>query len=178
VQVAACDPRHTLLSLSRAQRHEQAAFVDLYIFEDSAESLARHMLLTAIFLDPSMDSLRRAQTFLEVYGNALIRESTAAYLRTLLKDLESIYEGACPHIAALFDFSALKYHDKDDLTAAFSMMRKHASYDMGKAWDHRCRKWLGDRYDVRRNMVSTVTKGVPGVGGVQACLFFTSDRSK
>lgn len=24
---------------------------------------------------------------------------------------------------------------------------------MGKAWDARCRRWYGDRYDVRRNMV-------------------------
>lgn len=35
---------------------------------------------------------------------------------------------------------------------------------MGKAWDARCRRWYGDRYDVRRNMVRGTRLG--GTWGV------------
>lgn len=31
-----------------------------------------------------------------------------------------------------------------------------AKFNMAKAWDDRCRKWYGDRYDFRTNMVSLI----------------------
>jgi Domain of unknown function (DUF4470)/Domain of unknown function (DUF4471) len=146
LQVAACDPRHTLFTMCRAARHPLAdtAVVDFHVFEDTPECLARHILLVAILLDPSLEPLSRSQIFLEVFGNAMLRESTAKYLCNLLQELEGLFEKTR---------AALRYQEKDAITSAFAMMRKHASFDIAKAWDHRCRKWFGDRYDFRRNMV-------------------------
>ena len=36
---------------------------------------------------------------------------------------------------------------------ALQKWRNAVVYDMVKAWDARARKWYGDRYDFRRNLV-------------------------
>lgn len=39
---------------------------------------------------------------------------------------------------------------------------------MVKAWDYRCRKWYGDRYDFRRNMVGPAAMRWLGAWGLLA----------
>ncbi len=57
-------------------------------------------------------------------------------------------------LAALLDLSLLKFQDKDRLVEALQHYRTKTAYDMVQAWDARSRKFYGDRYDARRNMVS------------------------
>ncbi len=57
-------------------------------------------------------------------------------------------------LTALLDLSLLKFQDKDRLVEALQHYRTKTAYDMVQAWDTRARKFYGDRYDARRNMVS------------------------
>jgi dynein assembly factor 3 len=50
------------------------------VYEADPEVLARHVLLLAVLLDETYPVRDRVETFLEVHGNALLSEKTAAYL--------------------------------------------------------------------------------------------------
>lgn len=56
-------------------------------------------------------------------------------------------------IANALDISLLKYQERDAIIDALHKYRSSVDYDMAKAWDARCRKWYGDRFDFKRNMV-------------------------
>ena len=76
VAVGICEMRSiesTAIFITSAQVH-------LYVWEDCPEGLARHLLLTAVALDASLPPRQRAETLLELHGNALLRETTASYL--------------------------------------------------------------------------------------------------
>nr|F5A894.1 RecName: Full=Dynein axonemal assembly factor 3 homolog; AltName: Full=Dynein assembly blocked protein 1; AltName: Full=Paralyzed flagella protein 22 [Chlamydomonas reinhardtii]AEC04845.1 axonemal dynein assembly protein PF22 [Chlamydomonas reinhardtii] len=194
LQVAPYDARHTLTTLSRACRHPalmrqlppgQPA-CRLYVWEDSPEGLARHVLLAAVLLDGGVPAAQRGQLLLELHGNAVLRRRAAEYLDEKARQLESLFVGlaagqpppAGPEaearglaaLAALLDLSLLKFQEKDLIvealqrwrlpnptsstsTSAASASAAAAPYDMVAAWDGRCRKVYGERYDFRRNMV-------------------------
>lgn len=59
-------------------------------------------------------------------------------------------------LASLLDISTLTYKERDSLAEIFRSYRGTGAYDMEKAWDIRCRKLLGDRFDFKKNMVSCV----------------------
>lgn len=44
-------------------------------------------------------------------------------------------------------------HDQAGTPLPRCTRRSKASFDMAQAWDARCRKWFGDRYDARHNLV-------------------------
>lgn len=54
--------------------------VQLYVWEDCPEGLARHLLQAAVALDAGLPPRQRAETLLELHGNALLRDTTASYL--------------------------------------------------------------------------------------------------
>ena len=56
-------------------------------------------------------------------------------------------------LSKVLDLSLLKYQERDALIEAFHKYRSSVDYDMAKAWDARGRKWYGDRFDFKRNMV-------------------------
>ena len=50
------------------------------MYEEEPEGLARHLLLLSVMLDGSLPARERVEVLLELHGNALLRENTAAYL--------------------------------------------------------------------------------------------------
>jgi hypothetical protein len=108
-QVCPYDCRHTLATLCRAERGDDAADaagatphghpqqqqhrrrrrLHLVVYEEEPEALARHMLLLHAALDGGGGGGVRApaELLLELHGNALLRARTARYL------------GACGHTA-------------------------------------------------------------------------------
>lgn len=147
--------------------------MQLHVHEEEPEGLARHLLLLSILLDSSIPAKDRIQTLLEVHGNALVRQRTAEYveergraIEALLVDLGSGTSpqeaaanrsktgdeaGAC--LASILDISMLKFQDRDRIVESLQKYRRQVDYDMVKAWDTRSRKFYGDRYDFRRNMI-------------------------
>lgn len=107
LQLASYDPRHTLTTICRATRHAALSDrpVHLYVHEEEPEVLARHLLLTAVLLDDSLLARERMETFLELHGNALLREKTAAYLGTAARPAG--VRPFLPPIASTLDRSCL-----------------------------------------------------------------------
>lgn len=248
LQVTPYDSRHTLYTMCRMGRHSQEQ-VQLFVYEEEAEALARHMLLVSVLLDGTLLAKERMETFLELHCNVLLREKTAKYLggccsrqsmgacllgvlvqevscmcascrragallgtpgslshpgglhalsasaafvvsaeergRALEQMLVALSsKGELPTaqssnsssksgadaaagagasepmgdngiglLASLLDISMLKFQDRDAIVEALQKYRQSVAYDMVKAWDARSRKWYGDRFDFRRNMV-------------------------
>ena len=161
VQVAPYDPRHSIQTICHLGRHNLPADaqIELYVWEENAEALARHMILWAILLDTSLLDTVRMQRFLEVLGNAFLRQDTADYLVSKCKQLEAAlaakFAGKADVgvLASLVGTDLLSFADRDALLAAITGASEGQTYDMAKAWDGRCRMWYADRYDFRRNMV-------------------------
>lgn len=138
----------------------------LYIYEDNVEALARHLILLAVLLDDSQEHAVRMQRFLEVFGNIFLREDTVDYLKHLCRELETLLSsmiaddsGNCVGpLKNMLDISMLRYEAKDALLSSIEQARSSTHLDMKSAWDLRCRRWYGDRYDFRRNMVRKVTQ--------------------
>ncbi|GFH07897.1 paralyzed flagella protein 22, partial [Haematococcus lacustris] len=83
LQVASYDCRHTLYTMCRLNRHSAALGnrpVHLYVYEEEAEVLARHLVLWSVMLDAALPARERVEVLLELHGNALLRERTADYL--------------------------------------------------------------------------------------------------
>ncbi|KAG2424086.1 hypothetical protein HXX76_014762 [Chlamydomonas incerta] len=156
--------------------------VSLVVWEDCPEGLARHVLLAAVLLDGGVPAKQRAELLLELHGNAVLRQRAAEYLDEKARQLEALFvglaagqppptgpEAECRGLAALaqmLDLSLLKFQEKDLIVEALQRWRIPAAapttaaaaaavppYDMVGAWDGRCRKVYGERYDFRRNMV-------------------------
>ena len=162
LQVAPYDPRHTLQTMCQASRHDTAAdTVHMYVYEDNAEALARHILLLGILFDTSRQQSDRVTMFLEVFGNLFIREETRQYLQLRSKKLENIVSskiagsssGDDDVMGQLLDLGSMRFEAKDKLLAAIVQSRNDPTVDVKHAWDQRSRKWYGDRYDFRKNAV-------------------------
>eukprot|EP00201_Polytomella_parva_P020331 CAMPEP_0175046950 /NCGR_PEP_ID=MMETSP0052_2-20121109/5320_1 /TAXON_ID=51329 ORGANISM="Polytomella parva, Strain SAG 63-3" /NCGR_SAMPLE_ID=MMETSP0052_2 /ASSEMBLY_ACC=CAM_ASM_000194 /LENGTH=1015 /DNA_ID=CAMNT_0016310763 /DNA_START=40 /DNA_END=3087 /DNA_ORIENTATION=- len=113
LQVCPYDARHTITTLGRSIRHSLSSlpksdssscvesvtsksddpFVDLFVYEDSPEGLARHLLLVSTWLDSNLPLETRAQVLLEIHGNAFVRPSTAAYIDAQGRVLEKLIAG-------------------------------------------------------------------------------------
>jgi hypothetical protein len=65
-------------TLQEQSQHRQQ--LHLYVYETEPEVLARHMLLLALLFDAALPVRSRAEMFLELHGNAVLRQKTADYL--------------------------------------------------------------------------------------------------
>lgn len=166
LQVAPYDPRHTAQTMCQASRHGSAAgTIHIYVYEDTPEALARHILLLGILLDSSLLPSDRVTMFLEVFGNLFIREETSKYLQCRTKQLENIVNrkisgsgsGEDDLMHQLLDLSLMRFEAKDKLLSAIVQSRSSPSIDVKHAWDTRSRKWYGDRYDFRKNAVCCIS---------------------
>ena len=78
----------------RARRHP-ARPLHLYVFDGPVEVLARHLLLLGVVHDWAVPLRHRANTFLEVYGNALVQERTERYVADKGTELVDSPSGEC-----------------------------------------------------------------------------------
>eukprot|EP00241_Pyramimonas_parkeae_P002786 CAMPEP_0114260650 /NCGR_PEP_ID=MMETSP0058-20121206/20620_1 /TAXON_ID=36894 /ORGANISM="Pyramimonas parkeae, CCMP726" /LENGTH=521 /DNA_ID=CAMNT_0001375939 /DNA_START=100 /DNA_END=1665 /DNA_ORIENTATION=+ len=158
LQVAPSDPRHSITTLAKSWRRQPNREVRTLVWEPSVEGLARHMLLFSIMMDTKLTMRDRMQIFVEVYGNIKIREKTAEYIEEQGKILASVVldsnmgEADGP-FNKLFDFSNLKFKEKDELVDVLRSYTRKVDYHMDAAWEWRCRKFYGDRYEYIRNLV-------------------------
>ena len=211
------------------QMQQQQPWLQLCVYEDEPQLLARHMLLAYALLSGASPPAARPALLLELHGSALLSARAGRWLAEasgVLEDavalslaggggggggddalaealsraqLAGADDGRPPRdagagagagagaraqkgdgdskaaataaaderrrrerrrrdaarLAALFDLSRLKIQQRDALAEALRRWRPDlARYDMVAAWDARCRRWFGDRYDSRANLVS------------------------
>ena len=113
--LGASDARHVITTVARLYRH-QTQNLNFYILEPSAPALVRNLLFLNILWNSKLElgNLEKAETFLELYGNVLVREKTANFIKTQAMEIIKLVNGE-GELSKLFDFSLLKYRERDDL---------------------------------------------------------------
>ncbi|XP_008536239.1 dynein axonemal assembly factor 3 isoform X2 [Equus przewalskii] len=153
------DGRHLLRTLARAALWPRRRF-RFYVLENNLEAVARHMLIFSLALeDPEKMGLQeRSETFLEVWGNALLRPAVATFvcaqadrLAHLVPEPDRLAE-QLPWLS----LGALKFRERDALEAIFRFWaggeKGPEAFPMSRLWDSRLRHYLGSRYDARRGV--------------------------
>ncbi|XP_012890025.1 PREDICTED: dynein assembly factor 3, axonemal [Dipodomys ordii] len=153
------DGRHLLRTLARASLWPRRGF-QFYVLENNLEAVARHMLIFSLALEEldKMGIQERSETFLELWGNALLRPPVAAYVRAQAARLAQLVpepdrlERQFPWLR----LCALKFRERDALEAVFRFWsgaeRGPAAFPVRRLWDARLRHYLGSRYDARHGV--------------------------
>ncbi|KAI5757322.1 DNAAF3 [Gulo gulo luscus] len=153
------DGRHLLRTLARAALWPRRR-LHFYVLENNLEAVARHILIFSLALEEpeKMGLQERSETFLEVWGNALLRPQVAAFVRAQAKRLVHLVpepdrlEEELPWLS----LGALKFRERDALEAVFRFWaggeKGPEAFPMSRLWDSRLRHYLGSRYDARRGV--------------------------
>ncbi|KAL3318323.1 Dynein assembly factor 3, axonemal [Cichlidogyrus casuarinus] len=119
--------------------------------ESNAENYARQLLLLHMMLQSNKQlSLQdRSEYFLEIFGNSMIREKSSEYLKKLSDHLLKEITSDSKIDQNVFDYSSLKFIEKDILENLFKFWRSNSikGFDASQFWDLRVRQDLGIRYD-------------------------------
>ncbi|KDO30945.1 hypothetical protein SPRG_04133 [Saprolegnia parasitica CBS 223.65] len=145
------DIRHVLTTISRSRRWQKRP-LHIYLFEKANESLARALLLLQIVHEWELPLRQRCNTFLEVFGNALLQERTSEFIEEKAKELVELVCNEHGRLADLVDVSHLKMKDRDALVETFQSWHTSVPFDIVKLRDHRLRHFYENRYDYRANL--------------------------
>ena len=149
--IGAADLRHLLLTMANNQPGRNVHF---YLIEANLEVFARHMLFLSLIaeLPDQIGNQEKAEMFIELYGNTMLRSQVLEYVRMKSNDLikcvtDDDYLKQClPRL----DISSLKYKERDFLEGIFKFWRNtDIAFDIKKMWESRVRSFLGVRYDSR-----------------------------
>ncbi|KAL7549250.1 hypothetical protein ACHAWF_012514 [Thalassiosira exigua] len=155
------DPRSVLETIAEASTKNADSSkntpVELrfYVVEERPEVLARHFLLLHILYDRTVPVRQRAALYLEVFGNASVRDKTAAYLEEKGKALvDLVLDGKEQQgMEDMLDLSLLKQRELDDLADVFASWRTSQESDLREMRDEVLRSFYRDRYDCREGVV-------------------------
>ena len=167
------DPRHIFTTLARSRRHNKTGALkerslSFHVYESNMAETARHVLLLCVLMTDDLPPSDRVERFLEIFMNATLRDSTAELVERLAERLErvvgAIFAGEAEdtpeikndRITQVFDFSLLKFKEKDELMECFRSWKRAGEktpFDADAARDKRLRKYYGDRFDHRKNIV-------------------------
>lgn len=162
----ACDVRHILRTLASLRRREEqkevpatsAQTYHFYLYEPNLRLHCRHLFFLQWLLD-SMFALEeledRVLMFLDVFGNALTRDSTAAQARRvvqrLLQGLEKEEESP---LLRLVSFSEMKLKERDFVEQQLRHWVCDASHaEVDEQWTQRLQREMAERYDNRDNLI-------------------------
>jgi len=155
--IGSADARHILTTISNL-RSDYNGKINFYVEESSLENIARQVLLINLALESAtkLNTGNKSEMYLELFGNSLIRGDTEKYL--VEQSNEFIRMITNPSYAEnnfpVFDFSNLKFKEKDLLEGIFKFWRSsggNGAFKMAELWNSRVRSHLGIRYDSRDN---------------------------
>lgn len=153
--VGSGDGRHILKTLTKL--HKSKREINFYVIENDLETVARQILLINL-ANESLNKygvLEKAELFLDLFGNSLIRDVTEDYLCKKADEFikwitdNNRVESGC----LSWDFSNLKFKERDQLEGIFKFWRNkdESIFNIKECWDQRLRHHLGVRYDSREN---------------------------
>ncbi|RHY11830.1 hypothetical protein DYB25_001026 [Aphanomyces astaci] len=146
------DIRHVLATIARSRRWKKRP-LHIYLYEKSPECLARALLLLQIVNDWEVPLRQRCNTFLEVFGNALVQGRTAEYIEEKAKQLVELVCNESGHLADVIDLSHLKMKSRDALVETFQSWHTNVPFNSERLRDQRLRHYYENRYDYRNNLV-------------------------
>lgn len=127
----------------------KAVKLHVTIGETSVTGIARILLLFKILFQSQIPKDEKILFFLELYGNGKIRQKTADFLKIVGKEIER----DMLECNGIFDFSRLKFREKDDLISVLKFWRSDNKFDFDKLWDQRLLNYFKRRYDARENVI-------------------------
>jgi dynein assembly factor 3 len=93
----------------------------------------------------------KAELFLEVFGNLMVRSKTADFISSKATELIDTLTNETGILAKLVQFK-IKYRERDDLEFVFKFWRKELGFDCKALWTLRLTQYLKNRYDARDNV--------------------------
>jgi hypothetical protein len=83
------DVRHLLHTLGEScpLSKDRTKTINIYIHERHKENLCRTLLLLTLICERQLSMRERQEIFLDLYANTLIRDKSAEYLETIVKEL-------------------------------------------------------------------------------------------
>nr|CAI5854155.1 unnamed protein product [Callosobruchus analis] len=170
--VGGSDCRHVLQTAARKYRHKNVK-LNFYLLDACLESIGRQLLLLYIALQPqqSMGLDQKTKTFMELYGNTLVRPSVAKFLSIAASDLVKMitnYDYLNEMLNCVsFD---IKYKERDYLENLLKFWIGKDEFSICDCWDRRLRKMLGVRYDSKLGAFDwDLHMRLHEVGGKQVC---------
>ncbi|KAJ3607692.1 hypothetical protein NHX12_024743 [Muraenolepis orangiensis] len=154
--VGSSDPRHILKTVAGLKVTDR---LHVWVIENSMEVMARQLLLLLLSLQEDSSVHKKAEVFLEVFGNSELRSETGKAVRQAAAQLSHCITDCLetdPH--PCLDTTRLKFRERDELVRIFrSWVRSCTPEGSGsgpvsitRSWDARVRQHLGTRYDARR----------------------------
>lgn len=145
------DPRHIIKTISTSYQH--TVKINFYIAEGILDLYARNFLLLTIALEPNLSPTWKTHLFMDVYGNTLLRPISSNYIGSKVSHFEKIVtdDEYRAQVSAIFDFSLLKYRERDHLQNIFHFWANRATnvFNVVAYWETRLRETLKMRYDHR-----------------------------
>ncbi|KAG5475288.1 hypothetical protein LSCM1_03401 [Leishmania martiniquensis] len=160
----ASDIRHLLCTLSALRAAESAKgqvgappTYHFYIYEPSLRLHCRHLFFLQWLLD-SMFALEeleeRVLMFLDVYGNALMRDITAAQVRHVVQRLRKALVADSSALLQIVSFEEMKSKERDFVESQLEHWNCDASTaHIREHWTTRVRQEMAERYDNRDNII-------------------------
>ena len=152
------DARHILKSVADILplKDQRKNAINIYLHEKSKENLARVLVFLTLICETGLSARERMETFLDLYGNCLIRDKTSQYLTDINKELIQLVtedDKCTSQISGLINFETLKFKDRDEIEDIFSSYHTKHPFDVEQLRDTRMRAHFQERYDHRRNLV-------------------------
>lgn len=114
--------------------------INIYLHDTNYEVLGRALLLLTLICETSMSKRERMELFLDLYGNALIRDKTDTYLQGVVNELIQLVteDDRCPSVLKeMISFEDLKYKERDELEDVISSYHAAHKFDIEKYRDDR-----------------------------------------
>ena len=143
------DIRSILKTVTQRHRLKSRRPLHFYVWEETTELLARHLLLLQVFTEWKIPIRQRCNLWLEIFGNALVQERTMHYIDAKGRQLvKLVCDGAGP-LAGIVDVSLLKYRVIDALQTTFQSWSVRVPFDAKNLHEYRLRGLLKERFDFR-----------------------------
>lgn len=171
--IGGADCRHVLLTCARRYRLQNNIELNFILMEACMETVAKQLLLLKIALQPQelLGLEQKTKTFMELYGNTLVRPSVAKYLSSSAMQLVKMvtnYEylnEVMPNVKL-----TVKYKERDYLENLLKFWCGKDEFNIADAWDRRLRKYLGVRYDSKMGAFDwDLNMRLHNVGANQIC---------
>jgi len=152
--VGGADARHVLRTVARRHIAAPGQKLRFYLHDKHHETLARHLLFLQIVNNTDIPVRERAEIFLSLYGNTLVRDKDEKYLSDTVDEfVEFITDNSEHPLAKVVDLTHLKYRERDALQDIVKGWKLDVPFDIESLRDQRCRGYYRTRYDYRKNLM-------------------------
>ena len=112
--------------------------INIYVHENFKENIARIILFLTLFCETGMAARERMEIYLDLFGNTLVRDKTAAWLKSVVPELIQLVteDDKCESVLkGLINWETLKFKERDELEEIFSSWLPNHKFDIEQLRD-------------------------------------------